>query len=158
ASKPRKKTLSKRATARPVARALSPFPGSPRLRRRQRRLLDQEFAQRPDARRLSFVGSAQKVIAERRSDAGREWRNEAAGGEFVGGDGERGQRHTLPLGGGAGSHRRSRHPLSLIRKVCYSYQFTESPTVQCLTGRARRGRIFLFGFRHNPLKSPNSDE
>src|SRR5208282_74892 len=100
ASKPRKKTLSKRATARPVARALSPFPGSPRLRRRQRRLLDQEFAQRPDARRLSFVGSAQKVIAERRSDAGREWRNEAAGGEFVGGDGERGQRHTLPLGRG----------------------------------------------------------
>jgi hypothetical protein len=129
-----------------------------RFRRRERRLLEEEFAQRPDARRLSFVGSAQKVIAERRSYAGREWRDKAAGGESSAAMANEVSATPCPW---AAARDRIGDPnisLPLIRKTCYSYQFAEGPTVQCLTGRAGRGGIFLFGFRHNPLKSPDSDE
>src|SRR5271170_1110346 len=67
-----------------------PIKPSPRLRRRQRRLLAQELAQGLDAGRTGFVGTADEVIAEGRRDAGLKRRDQAPGGELVGGDRERG--------------------------------------------------------------------
>jgi hypothetical protein len=61
-----------------------------------------KIPQRRNARRAGVLGAAKEVVAERGMYACREGRDDAAGEQFVGGDGEG---DALALGGGVEGHR-----------------------------------------------------